>query len=113
MIPFAVLSFFAVSCKPRSEAESSAVKNNTTQNSNYSGDYRTMEQEWSEKTTKNPKAIYDTSLDGFSNAGHEGTDADGMWENPTTKERFKLSWNIEDKAEAAALSDLLEYMKTL
>ncbi len=76
-------------------------------------DQKLMGWEWSEKTTKNPKAIYDTSLDGFSNAGHEGTDADGMWENPATKEKFKLSWNVDDKAEAEALNDLLEYMKTL
>ena len=76
-------------------------------------DQKMMGWEWAEKTTKNPKEVYDTSLDGFSNKGHEGTDADGMWEDPTTKEKFKLSWNVDDKGEAQALNDLLEYMKTL
>lgn len=68
--------------------------------------------EWAESATKDSRQIYDTKLDGFSNQGHEGTDANGMWEHPETKELFKLSWNVEDGAEAQALNDLLEYMKT-
>ncbi len=75
-------------------------------------DQKLMGWEWQEKTANDAKQIYDTKLDGFSNKGHEGTDANGMWENSETKESFKLSWNVEDKAEAQALEDFLEYMKT-
>lgn len=81
-----------------------------TGSANY--DQKYMGWEWQEKTTKNFKQIYDTSLDGFSNKGHEGTDAAGMWEDPESKEKFKLSWNVDNKAESQALDDLLEYMKT-
>jgi len=95
-----------------------AKKNNTslrptrfrTGSQNY--DQRLMGWEWQEKTTRDYKQIYDTKLDGFSNKGHEGTDVNGMWEHPDTKETFKLSWNVDDKEEAQALDDLLEYMKT-
>lgn len=57
-------------------------------------------------------AVYDTSLDGFMNGGHAGTDARGMWTDPSGK-AFKLSWDVSDAGEKAKLLALLEYLKTM
>lgn len=56
--------------------------------------------------------IYDTTLDGFANRGHEGLSRTGIWIDGSGKP-FKLSWNIADSREREALDNLLEYLKAL
>jgi hypothetical protein len=68
--------------------------------------------EW-DPVNADPTKVYNTALDGFSNTGHAGFGTlDGLWTD-LSGQRFKLSWDISEEADASNLAALLEYLKTL
>lgn len=56
--------------------------------------------------------VYDTTLDGFSNGGHDGFGRGGYWTDESG-ESFRLTWDVDDPEQAQELANLLEYLKTL